>query len=182
MFPLAVVFAVVGELIIFSMDNPGTYRIFKIGSFQFVFWERSSVLLGFALGGILASYILDVLRFEVMYGILLVAAFIYLLLCLITVLLSDKKLGLGSDKKGYSSMMEAVSSQIGEEFRLTPREKEVFRELASGRSVPYIQEKLCISEGTAASHINHIHQKLNIHHRQELHDLVQQYLDDSSDE
>lgn len=181
-FPLAVVFAVVGELIIFSLDNPGVYRLINVGKFCFVFWERSSVLIGFALGGLLASLVLSALHFEVMYAVLFVAAFIYLVLCLITVLVSSKGFDSSSEKGSYGSLMETASSQIGEDYKLTPREKEVFRELASGRSVPYIQEKLCISEGTAASHINHIHQKLGIHRRQELHDLVQRYLDESADE
>lgn len=56
---------------------------------------------------------------------------------------------------------------------LTPRETEILRLLAEGRSVPVICERLVISEGTARTHVKHIYQKLDVHNRQELLDLVE---------
>ncbi|MDR0346849.1 MAG: LuxR C-terminal-related transcriptional regulator [Coriobacteriales bacterium] len=47
--------------------------------------------------------------------------------------------------------------------------------LAAGRNRPYIQKSLGISEGTAKTHINHIHQKLGITSQQDLLDLVSQF-------
>lgn len=55
---------------------------------------------------------------------------------------------------------------------LTPRETEILSILAEGRSVPVICERLTISEGTARTHVKHIYQKLDVHNRQELLDLV----------
>ncbi len=65
---------------------------------------------------------------------------------------------------------------IVERYGLTPREVEVFQLLAEGRSLPYIQEKLSISGGTARTHASSIYRKLGIHSRQELIDLARSLL------
>lgn len=41
-----------------------------------------------------------------------------------------------------------------------------------GRNLPYVQQKLSIAHGTAATHVTHIYQKLGIHDRQELLSLI----------
>jgi DNA-binding CsgD family transcriptional regulator len=46
--------------------------------------------------------------------------------------------------------------------------------LAKGRNLPYVQEQLLLSKGTASTHRQHIYQKLDIHSQQELIELVQQ--------
>lgn len=61
---------------------------------------------------------------------------------------------------------------IAAESSLTPRETEIMQLLAEGRSVPIICERLVISEGTARTHVKHIYQKLGVHNRQELLNLV----------
>lgn len=55
---------------------------------------------------------------------------------------------------------------------LTAREAEVALLLAQGRSLPFVQEALCISAGTAQTHARHIYKKLGIHTRQELVDVL----------
>lgn len=61
---------------------------------------------------------------------------------------------------------------LASDHGLTPREEDVLRLLAEGRSVPVICNRLVISEGTARTHVKHIYQKLGIHNRQELFDFV----------
>lgn len=61
---------------------------------------------------------------------------------------------------------------IARRGRLTPRETEVLALLMEGRSIPYIQNALCISEGTARTHAKHIYTKLGVHSKQELIDLA----------
>lgn len=61
---------------------------------------------------------------------------------------------------------------LAQKASLTPRESEILALLAEGRSVPVVCERLVISEGTARTHVKHIYQKLNVHNRQELLDLV----------
>lgn len=56
---------------------------------------------------------------------------------------------------------------------LTPREEEVSVLLAKGRSLPFVQEELYISAGTAQTHARHIYKKLGVHSRQELINLVE---------
>jgi DNA-binding NarL/FixJ family response regulator len=59
-----------------------------------------------------------------------------------------------------------------EHCKLTPREYEVAKLLAKGRSLPFIQESLFISSGTAKTHLRHIYQKTNVHNRQEFLDYI----------
>ena len=55
---------------------------------------------------------------------------------------------------------------------LTTREAEVLALLARGRSVPYIQEALGISQSTAKTHAHSIYRKLGVTSKQALLDLV----------
>jgi DNA-binding CsgD family transcriptional regulator len=55
---------------------------------------------------------------------------------------------------------------------LSARETEVFGYLARGRNQPYIRDHLVLSKNTVATHVKHIYQKLDVHSRQELLDLV----------
>jgi DNA-binding CsgD family transcriptional regulator len=55
---------------------------------------------------------------------------------------------------------------------LTKREAEILVLLAQGRSVPYIQSALTLSEGTVRTHVSHIYTKLEVHTKQELIDLL----------
>lgn len=68
--------------------------------------------------------------------------------------------------------MEEVCAKVAEEYGLTRREAEVLTIMAAGYSMPYIQEKLCIERGTVTSHCSHIYQKLGVHKRDELYDLL----------
>ena len=58
-------------------------------------------------------------------------------------------------------------------WNLTKRETEVALLLARGRNLPYIEEKLMISHGTAQTHQRHIYEKAQVHSRQEFLDLVE---------
>ena len=64
--------------------------------------------------------------------------------------------------------------EVSETYGLSPREVEVFKLLAKGRSLPYIQDELNIAFGTAQAHTRHIYTKLGVHSRQELLDLIEE--------
>lgn len=66
-----------------------------------------------------------------------------------------------------SRTVEEVAAAHG----LTKRETEVAALLAEGRSIPYIQTALFISEGTAKSHAKKIYAKMGVHTKQELMSL-----------
>lgn len=64
-------------------------------------------------------------------------------------------------------------NDIALEYGLSPRETEIALLLAKGRSLPFIQNELYISAGTAQTHARHIYKKLDIHTRQEFLDIVE---------
>ena len=69
--------------------------------------------------------------------------------------------------------MDDVTADLAREYKLSPREAEVFGFLAKGRSVPYMRDVLVISKSTIETHIKHIYVKCNVHSKQELLDLVE---------
>lgn len=62
---------------------------------------------------------------------------------------------------------------LGEEARLTNREREVLGLLAQGRDLAYICERLCLSRNTVKGYQKAIYAKLGVHSKQELIDLLQ---------
>lgn len=62
---------------------------------------------------------------------------------------------------------------LRERFGLSPREAEVCVLLGSGRNVPFIAKRLCISENTVRTHTKNIYTKMDIHTKQELLDLLE---------
>ena len=76
-------------------------------------------------------------------------------------------------------MYQNVGLQVGQylqalaaDYGLTPREAEILALVALGRSAKYISEELMVSYNTTRTHVRHIYEKLNIHSKQELIDLV----------
>ena len=61
---------------------------------------------------------------------------------------------------------------LGAERGLSHREIEILQHLCKGRSRPYIAETLYLSENTVRTHSKRIYQKLDVHTRQELIDLI----------
>lgn len=68
--------------------------------------------------------------------------------------------------------LDAGCERLGAERGLTAREVEVLQMLVKGRSKSYIAETLFISENTVRSHSKHIYQKLGVHSKQEVLDLL----------
>ncbi|MDE8702732.1 helix-turn-helix transcriptional regulator [Adlercreutzia equolifaciens] len=83
----------------------------------------------------------------------------------------------GSDSAGAKDTDDRLNpdwlTALAERYGLTPRETEVFLLLARGRSLPVICDELSIALGTTQTHVRHIYEKLAIHTRQELFDIVE---------
>ena len=77
-----------------------------------------------------------------------------------------------SDDNGVTSADVPSCGSLAERFGLTEREAEILELVAMGRSAQYIADDLTISYNTVWTHIKHVYQKLNIHSKQELIDLV----------
>ena len=69
--------------------------------------------------------------------------------------------------------LEIRCAQIAEHYSLTTREAEIFSYLAHGRSATYTAKELYVSAETVKVHIKHIYEKLGVHSRDELLNLVQ---------
>ena len=76
------------------------------------------------------------------------------------------------DDGGERSLQEACED-LSRSFGLSARESEVLSLLARGRNLPYISEALFISKNTVRTHLKNIYQKLGVHDRQELLDLIE---------
>ena len=80
-----------------------------------------------------------------------------------------------SDGRGAAGAVadDGELAAMAERYGLSPRETEVFLLLARGRDTAYIQKSLFISAGTVSSHRRRIYQKMGVHTKQELLDLVE---------
>ncbi|MCR5582232.1 MAG: LuxR family transcriptional regulator [Eggerthellaceae bacterium] len=73
----------------------------------------------------------------------------------------------------HHDSLEDACSSLAEEHSLSARESEVMLYLAYGRSVPYIQDKLTLSQSTVKTHVRNIYRKLGVDGKQSLIDLVE---------
>lgn len=70
---------------------------------------------------------------------------------------------------------QALYAAIAEDYGLTRREAEVLPYLARGRSAKVIAEALFVSESTVRTHIRRILEKTDLHSKQQVIDLIEQY-------
>jgi len=63
--------------------------------------------------------------------------------------------------------------RVAEKYGLSTREEEVLMLLAKGRSLAVIRDTLGIASGTVRTHVYHVYQKVGVHSRQELLDLIE---------
>lgn len=168
-----IAFLIICESAIFSEGPSNAKHIFTCGRACFVFWEREWGLIGLVAGYCGATATLRYLSVSPSHDLILAGAIAYGVLTLAVVSLLERAWNIGRKSDRSSQSESRHLDVIAQQAQLTPRETEIFRLLAEGRSAPFIQKELCISRGTAVTHINHIYQKLGIHSRQELISLAQ---------
>ncbi len=80
----------------------------------------------------------------------------------------------GTDSAALARKQELADrcAEIARRYKLSAREEEVLLLLAQHKTVGIIERELVIANGTAKAHVRHIYQKLDIHTRQELFDLL----------
>lgn len=83
--------------------------------------------------------------------------------------------GNGSQDDPLHRPFRAKCNRIATEYRLSPRQREVFLLLIHGRDRKFIQDELVLSRGTVDTHTYNIYRKLDVHSRQELIDFVDTY-------
>lgn len=84
----------------------------------------------------------------------------------------DRTSILSPQEDAETTSTQSRCEAIALHFDLSERETEVLHLVAKGRSTPRIQEELHISAHTVNSHIQHVYQKLKVHSRQEILDVV----------
>ena len=72
--------------------------------------------------------------------------------------------------------MQNDVKRLQEQFMLSDRETEVVTLYALGLTQRKIAEELCISPGTAHTHIKRIYAKTDLHSRQEILDYIESYV------
>lgn len=80
-----------------------------------------------------------------------------------------------SNEKNENSLVSSITKRcvaLSKEYKLSPRETEIFCLLAQGRTRSFIQEDLTLSDSTVKTHITHIYAKLEVSDRQGMMDLV----------
>lgn len=72
-----------------------------------------------------------------------------------------------------ASPLDERCTELAEKGGLSPREREVLALLARGRTATYIAGELYVSKETVKVHVRHIYEKLGVHSRTKLLDLLQ---------
>ncbi|MEG2007110.1 MAG: helix-turn-helix transcriptional regulator [Raoultibacter sp.] len=72
----------------------------------------------------------------------------------------------------HTSKFKTRCEQLAVNSGISERELEVMFLIAKGRSATRVADDLTVSTATVNSHIHHIYQKLNVHSRQEMIDLI----------
>ena len=106
---------------------------------------------------------------------------IYLLAMVSMFLFKDKNLrgvdvvpeGGAPTAEQQGDALEARCAHVAETYGFTPRESEILVHLGQGRTARAISEKLVVSENTVKYHIKSIYQKLDVHSRDEVIDLIE---------
>lgn len=80
-----------------------------------------------------------------------------------------------------SSELDRSCELVAAQYDLTPRELDVLKLLARGRTLSVVSRELGIAEGTARTHMGHIYAKLGVHRQQELIDLIESAKSEQSD-
>lgn len=68
--------------------------------------------------------------------------------------------------------LDAQCARAIERYAFTPRESEIVRLLAQGRSIAIICEQLVVSKNTVKTHVKNIYLKMDVHSQQELIDRI----------
>lgn len=79
----------------------------------------------------------------------------------------------GGGASKHPNIFHLKCAIVAKKYSLSNRQGEVLLMLAKGRNADYITEKLVISSHTAKAHIYNIYQKIGVHSRQELMDVVE---------
>lgn len=149
------------------------------------------------LGSVLGYFFASRVGSEVVALLVLALVVVYLFSTVVLFVLKDRSLaapGARADERGEvpagsSGAVAAAAAEsepvlivedrvqrscaaLAARAQLTPRETDVLGCLAQGRNTQYMAEHLCISENTVKSHVRNVYQKLGVHSKQDIIDII----------
>ena len=144
-----------------------------------VAWGLFSVQLGQFSGSVVSAYLVELLIGGFALALLAAGAiFLILLIALFALGKGSPNTGWGYvkpiEEDGMTSDFERVCSRIARQYRLSPREIEVFFLLAKGRNRAHIKDELFVSDETVKSHVKNIYRKIDLHSQQALIDMIEE--------
>lgn len=145
-------------------------RLFSVGWLLFLVINYLSTRIGQTVAGGSTGAPLVVFEFTLAAVLLLLFVFEF------TPILTGWHGEAHSGEKEVNDGADAFALRIAElvdQGGLTPREQDVLVALARGRSAQYVADTFVVSKETARTHIRHVYQKLDVHSREELMDLVE---------
>lgn len=71
---------------------------------------------------------------------------------------------------------ERAFAAIAARYGLSPRERQVFEVLTQGYTSSFVADETGITHGTVKAHVAHIYRKLGVHNRDEMLQLVEDYM------
>lgn len=161
-------------------------RVFELSPIRVFAYGRAFNLLGILIGYVFAAFAFsETLQAGEGVGTILAFSGLMFVFVIASAFILEDHYPISSDVADEEEVIEESSipkrdswdercAQVAEKYSLSPRQAEVLGLLSKGRNTVYIQEKLVISHYTAKAHIYNIYQKIGIHSRQELLNLIEQ--------
>lgn len=144
-------------------------RLFSVGWLLFLAVNHLSTRIGQTVAGTEAPLI----AYELVLAIGLLLLFVFEFTPILTERYNDGPERTEAKKGASSDAFARRIADLVEQGGLTPREQDVLVAMARGRSAQYIADTFVVSKETARTHIRHVYQKLDVHSREELMDLVE---------
>ena len=123
---------------------------------------------GAMLAGLLAQFLVPQSTLKTLCALVLACYIAAIVVS--TVRYGNKPLGERQEKEAVS--IRKRCNVLADRYGLSPRETEILAYLGRGRGSNYISEELFISVHTVKTHTKHIHEKLDVHSREELINLI----------
>lgn len=77
-----------------------------------------------------------------------------------------------ADERSEDAYWAEPCAQVACSYGLTPRETDVLEQLARGRTLGAMEERFVLSRNTIKMHVKHVYQKLDVHSKEEVIDMV----------
>ena len=158
-----------------STQLSGLKDVFDVDAAQLSFWEKALIMFGWSAGmGAFETVSVGInLTYSNLATVILYAGTLWATwACLQSAYGHRENEIIQRRENERRERNRRLCEEVSRNFGLTPREQEVMELVAQGHTRASICQQLNISDGTARAHTSHIYQKLSIHKRDELLQLL----------